>query len=389
MFSLQLPTLTIILLAASAIPLLFLLTFYRKRVATVAKHYRQSPSEADNPRLPAVSVIVYSNNDAEDLAAMLPGILSQEYPASMEVIVVNDGSCEATKDVVEHLSLTHSNLYLTFTPEQARNLSRKKLALTIGIKAARHEIVVMTNAQARINSSRWLSSITRHFASGKDIVIGYGSPAVTADNRRLKRLRAFDIAADAVTYLSAAIIGKPYRGNGYNLAYRRDLFFANKGFSRSLNLHYGDDDIFINEIANGYNTAVELSPDSQVTCLDFDPVTTHRLHKLRYGFTAQFLRQGSRRFFGFSSFMIWAWSIISAATIATSIPNLLPSAIILCCALGLWLPLIVTWRKTLAALNSRPLTLTIPWMLHVRPLYNLIFRIKGRRLRHKNFTWEH
>lgn len=389
MFSLQLPAITIALLAASAIPVLFLLTLYRRRIASVARLSRKDSPETDNSRLPAISVIVYSNSDTEDLAAMLPGILAQDYPAPMEVIVVNDGSCEATKDLVEHLGQTHANLYLTFTPQQARNLSRKKLALTIGIKAARHPIVVTTNAHARVTSSRWLSSIARHFAMGKDIVIGYGSPATADDNRPAKRLRAFDIAADAVTYLSAAIAGKPYRGNGYNLAYRRELFFENKGFSRSLNLHYGDDDIFINEIANGNNTAVELSTDSQVTCHDFDPVTAHRLQKLHYGFTARFIRKGSRRLFGFSSFMIWAWTTLSAIAIATSLPNLLPTAIILASALILWLPLMFTWHKTLLSLNSRPLLLTILWLLHIRPIYNFVFSVKGRKLRHKNFTWEH
>lgn len=389
MFSLHLPVITIALLAASAIPVLFLLTFYRRRVASVARHGRQNPHEPDDSSLPALSVVVYSSNDTDDLAAMLSGVLAQEYPAPLEIIVVNDGSCEATKDLVEHLSLTHSNLYLTFTPQQARNLSRKKLALTIGIKAARHPIVVTTNAHARISSPHWLSSLARHFASGKDIVIGYGSPATADDNSPAKRLRAFDIAADAVTYLSAAIVGKPYRGNGYNLAYRKELFFENKGFSRSLNLHYGDDDIFINEIANGANTAVELSTASQVTCHDFDPVTAHRLDKLRYGFTARFLRKGSRRLFGFSSLMVWTWTVTSVIAVTSSLPNLLPAATVLALALILWLPLMFTWRRTLLALNSRPLLLTIPWMLHIRPIYNFIFNLKGRRLKHKNFTWEH
>ncbi len=390
MFSLQLTTITIILLVASTIPMLFLLFFYRKRIASIDKQRKASEILVpDSDKLPAVSVIVYSDNDADSLAQMLPDILSQDYPSPMEVIVVNDGSCEATKDIVERLEMTNNNLYLTFTPDKARNLSRKKLALTIGIKAAKNDIVVLTNANVRIKSPHWLASITRHFSMGKDIVIGYGAPSVNDDQNSGNRLRAFDIAVDATTYLSAAIIGTPYRSNGNNLAYRRQLFFNNKGFSRAVNLHFGDDDIFINEVATKNNTAVELHPESQVSCQYFDYATSHRILKQRYNFTARYLRQGARRFFGFSSLMMWTWSSLSATAIITALPNLLPLAIVTSLALILWLPIMFTWRKTLNALNSRRLFLTIPWLLHYRPIYNLIYRIRSRHSRHKNFTWEH
>lgn len=387
MFSLHLSYIVIALLAASVIPVAFLLIFYRRRVASISRQHKSCPiGETDS--LPAVSVIIYSCNDSENLAAMLPDVLSQHYNAPMEVIVVNDGSCEATKDIVERLQMTHSNLYLTFTPDEARNLSRRKLALTIGIKAARHGIVVLTNANCRIHSPLWLACITRHFSDGKDIVIGHSSPVAADDNRPFKRMRAFDIAADAVTYLSAAIAGHPYRGDGNNLAYRRDIFFGNKGFSRSLNLHYGDDDIFINEVATRHNTVVELSPESYVSRKYYDPATAHRILKQRYNFTARYLRKGSRRFFGFSSLMVWAYTLLSVAAIIISLPNLLPAAVVLTIMLALWIPLMLTWRKTMESLHTRRLLFTIPWMLHARPFYNLLYRLRGRRSRRKNFTWE-
>ncbi|MBQ9076504.1 MAG: glycosyltransferase [Muribaculaceae bacterium] len=388
MFSLHLSTPVILLLSASIVPVLFLLVFYRKRVSSINR-YTNTPVREQDSELPPVSVIIYSNNDADYLSAMLPEVLTQEYPAPMEVIVVNDGSCETTKDIVEHLAASHSNLYLTFTPDEARNLSRKKLALTIGIKAARHDIVVITNANTRITSGKWLSLIARHFTEGKDIVIGYGAPCPDNDSRPHRRLRAFDMSVDAVTYLSAAIAGKPYRGNGCNLAYRRKLFFDNKGFSRSLNLHFGDDDIFINEIANGTNTAVELSREAQVTCLYHDPATAHRTLKQQYDFTSRYLRKGSQRFFGFSSAMMWTWVLISAAAIFTSLPNLVPTAITMAFALILWIPLMLAWHKTLLALGSRKLLFTIPFFLLFRPIYNTCYRFRSKHSRHRNFTWEH
>ncbi|MDO5395589.1 MAG: glycosyltransferase, partial [Bacteroidales bacterium] len=210
------------------------------------------------------SIVVYAQDEAESLTRLLHQLLGQRYAPGFEVIVVNEGGSEATADAVTALAVSHSNLYLTYTPDGARNLSRKKLALMLGIKAARHRVVVQTVATACIESPYWLASIMRHFAdTSTEVVLGNAMPAAT-DNGLGSRRRAFDFAASATSWLTSAIAGHPYRGTEYNIAYTRDIFFRNKGFSRSLNLRYGDDDIFISEIANGANTAVELSPDGLV-----------------------------------------------------------------------------------------------------------------------------
>lgn len=83
---------------------------------------------------PAVSVIVYAQNDAENLVKYLPKILNQAYP-EFEVIVVNDDSTDDSKDILSVLETQYKNLYHTYVPEGSRNLSHKKLALTLGIKA--------------------------------------------------------------------------------------------------------------------------------------------------------------------------------------------------------------------------------------------------------------
>ena len=108
--------------------------------------------------------------------------------------------------------------------------------------------------------------MTRPFDAGSqtEIVLGFAYIDPEEDEHGGRRRRAFDYVADSVRWLSVAIAGKPFRGTEYNIAYRRELFLRNKGFARSLNLHYGDDDIFISQIARGDNTVVELSEDSIV-----------------------------------------------------------------------------------------------------------------------------
>lgn len=389
-FSFNLSPIIIALIAATLLCVIFLLTAYRKRVASIHRFQSRNLPNTDDltsASLPTASVIIYTNDEASELARLLPIILEQDYPTAFEVIVVNDGASEAINDIVSELRQSHSNLYLTYTPNEARNLSRKKLALTLGIKAARNEVVVLTNADAVITSRQWLSHLCRHFNPSTEVVIAHACNNVHRDKTIGKRRRAFDSAISDVAHLSAAIFHHPYRGNSYNLAYRRDTFFKNKGFSHSLNLHHGDDDIFINRITNSHNTAVELSPEAIVACDFYNPRSMHREMKSRRIFNARFLRKGTPRFFGFCSFIFWLWLILSVATIALSLPNLFPSAIIGGLALALWVPLIFTWRKTLKALQSRRLALSLPYLILTQPFYNLFYRISGKRHRYRNYTW--
>ncbi len=197
---------------------------------------------------PAVSVIIYSAGDPVMLDRLITEVFAQDYPAEMEVIVVNDGKIAEIKDVVTRQQVRHRNLYVTFTPLEARNLSRRKLALTLGIKAARNEVVVLTDDCCLPASDWWLRLMMYPFAQpSTEMVVGHA--AVEGDNGFGGACRRFTMGADAVEYMSAVQSGRPYRATGHNLAYRRDLFFNNKGFSRSLNLHDGDDDIFVNEVA--------------------------------------------------------------------------------------------------------------------------------------------
>lgn len=391
MFEIHLTPIVITLAAVLLAATLCLLFGFRHYVASVAARVRDDsrrPMPDDGYEWPAVSVIVYSEDDAPNLEVLLPQILDQDYPAHFEVIVVNDGAVSSTKDVIARLEKRYSNLYMTFTPLESRSLSRKKLALTLGIKAARFDVVVHTTGCCQVPSRLWLKSICRNFTPGTDIVIGYSAPAVPDGIREpRKRLHAFDTVRTAVEYLSWAIAGRPYRGNCCNLAYRRSLFFNNKGFSRTLHLKYGDDDLFINEVATPRNTDVELSADSLILNVENTPAASHRTSKLRYDYTGSRLRTRSRLFFKACS-TIWWLQIASAIWLAVAgLPSLIPLIAAALMLLLTWIVLMFTWRRTSRALWSRSILLTFPWFMSIHPVYTLIYKIKGFRKRGNNLTW--
>ncbi len=387
-FSTQLSLTDILLLSSLAAVTLFLITVYRRRVTRSLRHratLEASAIDIDDRFLPPLSVIIYSRDNAEELSRMLPDVLGQDYAGGLEVIVVNDGSSEATKDVVSRLAMEHHNIKLTFIPDEAHNLSRRKLAITLGIKAARHDRVVITSAEVKIPSGRWLRAIGSHFAAGKDVVLGH---AVMCHDLSAPAIYALDEAVSASTYLGAAAHRHPYRGNGFNIAYTKKLFYDNKGFARSLNIHGGDDDIFINEIATGNNADAEMSADGTLLLNVHDIVADYRSNKLSRLFTSRFLPKGARRFVSSGPVGMWLSLFIAVAAGVSGFPNLLPAVVsIVLLVIQYWV-LASAWCKVIDAMSVRHIKARfIPFLLLRLPFHNLRYRLRARLNVNRNYTW--
>jgi len=203
-----------------------------------------------------LTVIICARNEAGNLEKNLPAILEQDYQ-DFEVVVVNDSSEDNTEEVLDRLKEKYGNLRSTRIKKDIKFRTGKKLALTIGIKAAKHEWILLTDADCRPASPLWISQMQKHFVPPREVVLGYGG--YDRGKGLLIKLVRYDTFFVAMQYFSFALAGLPYMGVGRNLAYRRSLFFANKGFASHLGLESGDDDLFINEVAKKENTVVELS----------------------------------------------------------------------------------------------------------------------------------
>lgn len=209
--------------------------------------------------LPPVSVIICGRDATDLLNRFLPEVLTQDYP-NYEVIVVNDGANEDTDTLLRELKKTYPHLKSTFVPSGTTNISTKKLALSLGIKAASYDWLVFTDADCLPESKDWLRTMARNFVPGVEIVLGYG--AYLTQKGWLNRMITYDTLFIALQYLGFAKAGKPYMGVGRNLAYHKSVFFRNNGFSSNLHLPSGDDDLFVNRAANKSNTRIESKLDS-------------------------------------------------------------------------------------------------------------------------------
>lgn len=382
-----------VLTGASVLCVLLLILLWDWRARRIWRR-AAADNEASMPAdeaFPPVSVIVIARGDSRNLATLLPDILHQDYPAPLEVIVVNNEQSSSTADVVGSLQLSHSNLYMTYVPEHARNLSRRKLSITLGIKAARYPFVALTEGGCRIPSPLWLRSMMRHAAMGKELVIGFATDVDEPDDSqpqqmRGARLRNFDRVWNAVRWLPRAIAHRPYRGTGANLVYSRELFFSHKGFSSTLNMVYGDDDLFINEIATKSNCAVELSENSRVVVPRSLPRYMHGIERQMRAFSRHDLPSSPWLLMGACSMLWWMWLGCSIAASVVGWPSLVPMATAVLAAIPLWIVSCRQWRRASKALGLRPMLIMVPLMALWHPIYNIRYRIAARRNRKNKFT---
>jgi glycosyltransferase involved in cell wall biosynthesis len=218
------------------------------------------PKEKAKSQQHPVTVIVCARDEAANLAHNLPGVLVQTYPSTHEVIVVNDNSIDETKYLLDEFKKTFKHLNAVNLEYEAKLIPGKKYPLSIGIKEARYEVVLLTDADCMPATEFWMQKMQDGYADGVEIVLGYGS--YRKKPGLLNKLIRFETFHTALQYLSYALAGTPYMGVGRNLSYTKKLFFQNKGFSSLNHVPGGDDDLFINLVATKDNTNVVIDNDA-------------------------------------------------------------------------------------------------------------------------------
>lgn len=235
-----------------------------------------------------VSVIVCARDEDESLARNLPGVLVQEYTTTHEVIVVNDNSFDDSRYILEDLQKKFKQLQVINLTQEAKHIAGKKYPLSVGIKEAKYEVLLLTDADCVPATGHWLVKMQEAFRNGVEVALGYG--AYTKAPGFLNKAIRFETFHTALQYFGYAIAGKPYMGVGRNLAYRRELFFRNKGFSSISHIISGDDDLFVNQVATKHNTAVVLDKEAFTLSAPKKTWLEWRRQKVRHYSTGKFYK---------------------------------------------------------------------------------------------------
>lgn len=211
----------------------------------------------------AVSVIVCSKNEQENLKVLVPLLLEQNHP-NFEVILINDASQDDTRDVIEEFMSQDARIKMVNVVNNESFWGNKKYALTLGIKKAVNDHLIFIDADCVPNSEEWLGIMAQHLSQEKSIVLGYGGYQKVKSSL-LNALIRYETVLTAIQYFSYAMRGNPYMGVGRNLAYTATQFYESSGFMSHMKILGGDDDLFVNQSATNSNTAVSLQEESFTT----------------------------------------------------------------------------------------------------------------------------
>lgn len=239
----------------------------RPKVECDEWHDNEEEDDGDNneketeskENLPPISIVITPHENARELDENLPLFLNQDYPSEFKVIVVAWKSDSDDEDVIKRYS-KDPHLYTTYIPDSSRYMSRKKLAITIGVKAAKTEWIVMTDITSRPDTNQWLRTIAGKCTEGNNLVIGYTRyEAETPEYRRFERL------VEDFYLMRETSKGKTYRCDSKCLAFRKSEFNKREGFRGNLKYLRGEYDFMANKYARPMTAALVTDPNAWMT----------------------------------------------------------------------------------------------------------------------------
>lgn len=322
----------------------------------------------------SVSVIIAARNEAVNLAKHLPAFLEQDYP-DFEVVVVNDCSYDESEDVLKEMQLRYPRLKVVTIAEQPKYPTGKKFALTLGIKAAEHNVLLFSDADCYPASPQWIRQMQKQYIDKTEIVLGYG--AMAREKSLLNLFIQYDTVLTALQYLSHALAGRAYMGVGRNLSYYRSLFFFHKGFVSHIKHLSGDDDLFVNQASTGANVRISIEPEAHTITIPKKSWKAWHRQKNRHNSTGKYYRKSDKfwlSFFAFSHLMLFP-------TLAYAIFVYLKDPIFMYVSLGIfsmtlihrWLFLGLAGRK----FGDSRFVWALPLIDLLHPLFQLNWSLRG------------
>lgn len=243
-----------------AILLLMLLCVYMylmiRRVVIV---YRGG-KPLDKPEQEGVSVIITAHNNAEALRRNLPSFLMQAYD-KFEVIVVDECSEDDTQDVLAEIQKDYPQLRSTRIYPDTKFRFTKKLAINIGVLAAKYDILLFSEINCRPATMHWVKTMQACFDKNTAAVVGYAN--YESEEHLVATWRAFRF----LRFLEMMVLVKNKKyifGDGCNMAYRKSYYISNRGFAKNSQSYLGYDNDMVRELSKFGKIKMTKIPDTYV-----------------------------------------------------------------------------------------------------------------------------
>ncbi len=260
---------------------------------------------------PPVSILITAHDNLAELERNLPMFLRQQYAADYQVIVVCQSTDGETQDFLKRTAAENPHLYYTYIPESSRYMSRKKLQITLGVKAAKHEWIILTESNCRPSNDKWLQTMARQCQDPNHLVLGY-----VALDEETKSVRRFDSIRKAYYVLRRAQQTYGYRSHMPNVAFRKSDFMKEQGYQGNLEYVRGEYDFLINKYALCGDTATELDCDAWLIREAPSSKSWHNAHLYLQASRKSLERAGSMRTLMFFDHLMPHLSLIATLAVA-------------------------------------------------------------------------
>ena len=269
----------------------------------------QKTETAENQ--PPVSILITAHDNLAELERNLPMFLRQQYTADYQVIVVCQSTDGETQDFLKRTAAENPHLYYTYIPESSRYMSRKKLQITLGVKAAKHEWIILTEPNCRPSNDKWLQTMVRQCQNPNHLVLGY-----VALDEETKSVRRFDSIRKAYYVLRRAQQTYGYRSHMPNVAFRKSDFMKEQGYQGNLEYVRGEYDFLVNKYAHCGDTATELDCDAWLIREAPSNKSWHNAHLYLQASRKSLERAGSMRTLMFFDHLMPHLSLIATLAVA-------------------------------------------------------------------------
>ena len=269
----------------------------------------RSDAETDSMQEP-VTVLITAHDNLPELKRNLPMFLRQQYTSDYQVIVVCQSTDGETQDYLKRMSAENTHLYFTYIPESSRYMSRKKLQITLGVKASKYEWIILSEPTCRPESEKWLTTMARNFQASNHLVMGY-----VGLEEETKQVKRFECIRKAYYLLRRAQRSYGYRTHMPNVAFRKSDFMRLQGYQGNLELVRGEYDFLVNKYAPCGNTAVELDCDAWLVHDEPSSKAWHNAHLYLQASRKTLDRAASMRTLMFFDHLIPHLSLITSVAV--------------------------------------------------------------------------
>ncbi len=257
-----------------------------------------------------VTVMIAAHNEFQNLKVLIPKLFEQDYPL-FDVMIVNDRSTDRTKRLLEEYMEIYPRLRSVTVKYTPAHVTSKKFALTLGIKVAKHDVILLTDADCIPDTDQWITKMTEPVRNqGKTFAIGFSGYELKAGF--LNSWIQFETLLTALFYMSFGLWNRPFMGVGRNLCYRKSFFMEVKAFKGLWHIQGGDDDLFVNLYTTGKNTAIVIDPQSNTTSTPKETRSEYLIQKKRHLHAGKYYDSGDKQKIGlyaFSHALFWIGGI--------------------------------------------------------------------------------